>query len=337
MLTKYSRIFRALQVEFCKIMLRCVERIGCTAMAFKDRVERDELTILRLLNARMNLASDDKKNFYRLEKGFEGEKMFDLVTAKLPKDKFLTLNDLQLKANHQNFQVDSTVIAQETLNVFEVKNYKGDYEYDPATGRFYTPYEKEFVDPLNQVKRCETLIRCLLQELHYNLNVKAWLVFINPEFHLYHSPKNPSIIFPAQISRFMDMFEADAIPTFLTNYHLQLAEKLVSLHKIEPPSLPKFEFGGLQKGVLCSQCYHGFMVPGNTGRELVCKRCGAHESVESAVMRSVREIRLLFPGVRITTSLVYEWCKVIDSKSMIWRILKKNMNSKGYGKWLFFE
>lgn len=47
-------------------------------MPYKSRNEKDELKILRFLNARMNLSEAEKKRLYRLEKGYEGEVMFDL-------------------------------------------------------------------------------------------------------------------------------------------------------------------------------------------------------------------------------------------------------------------
>ncbi|WP_312472380.1 hypothetical protein [Neobacillus sp.] len=52
-------------------------------MAYKPRKEREEITILRSLNTRMNLPEEDKWNYLNLKKGFEGEVMFDSLTEKL--------------------------------------------------------------------------------------------------------------------------------------------------------------------------------------------------------------------------------------------------------------
>ncbi|MDQ1144320.1 hypothetical protein QE429_001147 [Bacillus sp. SORGH_AS 510] len=65
-------------------------------MAFKPRTERQELTILRSLNARMELPEEDKKNYYSLKKGYEGEVMFDLLTEQIQSDCYI-LNDLLLR------------------------------------------------------------------------------------------------------------------------------------------------------------------------------------------------------------------------------------------------
>jgi hypothetical protein len=90
-------------------------------MAYKPRTEREEIAILRSLNARMKLPDDDKRNYLNLKKGFEGEVKFDSLTEKLDCD-CLILNDLLLEVNKSKFQID-TVVIQDTLYLFDVKNY----------------------------------------------------------------------------------------------------------------------------------------------------------------------------------------------------------------------
>jgi hypothetical protein len=47
------------------------------------------------------------------------------------------------------------------------------------------------------------------------------------------------------------------------------------------------------------------------------------EEVEAVVLRSVKELILLFPNRKITTNDIYEWCGGINSKKAIRRILVK--------------
>lgn len=46
-------------------------------MLFKSRVELLEITLLRLLNARMHLPDKDVSNYRTLIKGYEGEQKSD--------------------------------------------------------------------------------------------------------------------------------------------------------------------------------------------------------------------------------------------------------------------
>jgi len=116
-------------------------------MFFKPRFESDKIKILRLLNSRMNLPESDKQYFLNLKKGFEGEVMFDKLTEKLQSELFV-LNDLLLKSNNTTFQIDSFII-QETLYLFEVKNYEGDYFYQ--SDNFYSMNGTKLQNPLHQL------------------------------------------------------------------------------------------------------------------------------------------------------------------------------------------
>ncbi|MGM0904789.1 MAG: hypothetical protein ACQEXB_27495 [Bacillota bacterium] len=52
-------------------------------MILKPRQVSDELKLMRILNARMELTEKDKQNYLNLEKGFEGELKFDALMKNL--------------------------------------------------------------------------------------------------------------------------------------------------------------------------------------------------------------------------------------------------------------
>ncbi|MCM2535789.1 NERD domain-containing protein [Neobacillus pocheonensis] len=301
-------------------------------MPFKARTESIELKILRILDLQMNLTVDEQKYYLNLEKGFEGEVQFDLLTEKLQGECFI-LNDLLLEINNTKFQIDTLIIYQETIYLFEVKNYKGDFCYEPDS--FRTIYGKEIKNPLDQLKRSKSLLRQLIQNLGYNLPIEAYVVFINPEFTLYQAPQDQPFIFPTQLNRFMK--KLDMTPSKLNRKHKKLADQLVSLHISESPctGLPTYEYKQLKKGLTCKVC-HSFSMSVQ-GKKLVCDVCGCEEEVESAFLRSVEEFKLLFPDQKITTNVIHDWCKVIKSKKRISRILGKNFKMKGVRQWAFYE
>ncbi|WP_268762197.1 nuclease-related domain-containing protein [Bacillus sinesaloumensis] len=61
-----------------------------------------------------------------LEKGFSGETMFDDRMGSLSLDS-LTINDMFLETNSTFYQIDSLLISQYKMHVFDVKNFEGDY------------------------------------------------------------------------------------------------------------------------------------------------------------------------------------------------------------------
>lgn len=123
----------------------------------------------------------------------------------------------------------------------------------------------------------------------------------------------------------------------LNNKHRKLAELLVSLHitKSSYTQIPTYHYSQCKKGITCSAC-DSFSITVE-GRNCRCLECGQVELVESAVLRIVEEIKMLFPDMKITTNLVHEWCCVVGSKKRISRILEKNFKIVGVHQWAFYE
>jgi hypothetical protein len=288
-------------------------------MIIKTRQERLEITILRFLNARMSLSDKDATNFLILKKGFEGEQKSDVWLEGLSEG-WLVIHDLLLEYNNNKFQIDTLLISQKKIYPLDIKYFEGDYYVEGD--KWYTCIKKEIKNPLHQLSRFEIMLRSLLDDLGYRYPLETYLIFNNPQFHLYLTTVNTSMIFPTQLNRFLKKLNAK--PGKLNKGHLKLAEQLVSLHLVEPPypRLPAYGYGHLVQGILCPQCYSFFT--DFLGRLLVCKNCGCKEEVESAVLRSVTELQLLFPDQKITTKVVHEWCRIIKSEKTIRRILGKN-------------
>lgn len=302
-------------------------------MIYKSRIESDEIKILRFLNLRMNLEESYYKRFRNLVKGFEGEVVFDSFTEKLQCQSYILLNDLLLETKNGKFQLDTVMISQDPIYLFEVKNYEGDYYFEGD--RFYALPKKEITNPLHQLQRSESLLRQLLQNLGYRIPIEAYVIFINPQFTCYKAPLNEPIIYPNQLSRFMN--NIDRSPSILNNMHKKLADQLVSMHQIELPynKLPPYGYDKLKKGNICERCHSLKTIV--VDNKLMCKDCGCHESIEHAVLRVVQEIKLLFPDIRITTKGIFDWCQGDVSKKSIRRILLGNLRITGKTKGSFFE
>lgn len=299
----------------------------------KPRYESDELKIMRSLNIRSNLSSKELTHFINLEKGFIGEQLFDTYLEGF--SNCLILNDLLFERNGSVFQIDSLLLSKEITYLFDVKNYDSDYYIE--SDRWYTILGKEVKDPLDQLKRCNLLLQGLLKDLGYNTPIKPYLVFVNPEFTLYQAPLNQPIIFPTQLNRFMNKLKINLSTQTINGRHAKLAERLLEMHISVSPykRIPEYTFEQLKKGIFCASCYS--LHTGVHGEALVCHQCGHKENITSAVLRSVEEIKLLFPERKMTTNLVYEWCGVVSSKKTIRRILSRNFRPIGHGNNTYYK
>ncbi|WHX99576.1 nuclease-related domain-containing protein [Neobacillus sp. DY30] len=295
----------------------------------KSRALPPEVVILRILNERMELTEKDKQNLWNLEKGYEGEVKFDKLIQHL---ETLILNDLLLEVSDSLFQIDTLIIFQGKIYLIDIKNYEGEYFYEGGVFKTNTKIEKK--DPMLQLKRCQPLLRQLLQKYGYAIPIEAYLVFINPEFTLFQPSHNPQIILPTQVNSFIK--KLSKLPPSLTGRDLKLADLLISLHITENPytRLPKYDYDSLQKGLSCAKC-HSFSL--SVSRTILTCECGFKERVEPAVMRSVNELHILFPEIKITTNLVNEWCGAVASKKTIRRILKENFKAIGNTKDTYYD
>ena len=302
-------------------------------MQLKERTEPEVLIAMRYLNTRVELPAKDKYQLSNLEKGYAGEVMFDRMTENLAKDRYI-IDDLMLQVNNSFFQLDKLIISNDAIHLIDVKNYEGDY-YLESDKIYSVSNGREYKNPVNQLKRSETLFRQLLQNLKLNYLVQASIIFINPEFTLYNAPMDQPIILPTQVNRFLR--DLEKTPSKLDDNNQKLAQKLLSLHEDKNPFsiLPEYDYDHLEKGLHCEEC--GSFNTTIKNRFLICGKCGSSERMEAAIARHVKEFNLLFPERKITTQSIYEWCNANLNKRRITRVLKKFYTTKGTTSDTYYE
>lgn len=297
-----------------------------------ERLVPLELKILRILKSRISLSMKEEAYYINLEKGYQGEQLFDKWIEPLSEN-WIILKDLLLEINNTVFQVDSLLIGCEKIYIFEVKNYEGDFYFD--SDKWYTTGRNEIKNPLLQVKRSETLLRQLLQEISYQTSIESYIVFVNPEFYLYQAPLNQQFIFPTQINRFIKKL-CTVKTAQLNEKEYKFAKHLLSLNLSDSPykQQREYKYDQFQKGIICVSC-----ASLNTNiilDSVVCNECGYSEQVTLAVVRCVDEYTILFPHRRITTNGIFEWCKIIGSKKTIRRVLSTHLQSRCKGRGTYY-
>src|SRR5690625_1385339 len=248
-----------------------------------------ELQLFHSLNARKALSPEEKKTYNNLQKGYDGElQFFEFLNKNLPSNR-LILNSLRLPSDNTEFQLDSLLIWQTNIYLFEVKNFEGDF-YIQGKNWYVATTGKEINNPLIQLARSESLLRQLIHQLGFKFEVKSHLVFINPEFALFQAPMNLPIILYAQLNRFIKKINSNLL--IPKESHSKLANLLVSKHieKSSYEKIPKYSYNELKKGIVCEICSTFLSV--STRMSLKCSNCGSTEHFEQAIMRSVVEFRL---------------------------------------------
>ena len=93
-----------------------------------------------------------KKNYPKL-RGYYGEKWVGKDLNKLPKDKYIVLNDIMIKDERGTHQIDHIVISKKGIFVIEMKNYYGlivGNKYDEKWTQHLGHHKESFYNPLRQ-------------------------------------------------------------------------------------------------------------------------------------------------------------------------------------------
>ncbi|WP_096270769.1 nuclease-related domain-containing protein [Paucisalibacillus globulus] len=305
-------------------------------MELKNRTMPKELQMFNSLAPRFELTNKDKLTHFNLQKGYEGELMFDQILHNQLQCEHLIIKDLLLDLDSNIFQIDTLVIFPSVIELFEVKNFEGEHFYDRDKDKLYRNIDYEIQNPEHQMSRAESLLRKLLKQHGFPVNLRGTVVFVNPEFTLYnHTPDKP-IILPSQINPLMRKLNQNSTRK-ITNQQKTIGNKLVSLHEEDYPTkkVPEYTFRELRKGINCGHC-SSFSVT-IKGHYCYCGVCGQRELVKSVVIRSVQDYKLLFPKERVTKAIIFEWCGGMVSEQRVMRILTKHFQLVNKKRWAYYE
>ncbi len=93
------------------------------------------------------------KVYYPKFRGFMGEFWVKLELRKLPKDKYILLNDIMLKDENGTHQIDHLVLSEFGIFVIEMKNYYGLIkvkEFDNKWCQYLGKNKSYFINPIHQ-------------------------------------------------------------------------------------------------------------------------------------------------------------------------------------------
>lgn len=279
------------------------------------------LQIMEAIEARMALQSDGRRYLESLRKGYEGEVQFirKLSALRCP---HILLNDLLLHPKFSGqIQIDSLLIIKDSIVLYEVKNYSGNWTY--GTENFKND-AMEIPNPMIQALRTKNNFKQLIRECGYtNINVEVCVVFIHPEFTLYNAPFNKNMVFHSQISNHISYLEKSAKPiSWLFDDLITILETVKLPPEIFKRQIPPYEYAHLKKGIRCEKCNQ--ILQRKSQRVSYCSICKNNSYNNDGVVRAIEEFRLLFPDKKLTGRLLMDWtdnslshtrCKVILKKA----------------------
>lgn len=300
----------------------------------KNRKKSRLLEGLEILNSRSDLPLDMYRYFLALKLGLEGERRFDHLIEENVSGEVICLNDLLMSINGSTIQIDSLVLTSDMIYLFEVKNFKGSYVLD---GDHYRKVDGfEISNPKNQLNKALTLLSQLFRQWKVTTPLKGAVVFINQTFTLYGAMPDDQILFPSQVTSYIEGVNSqqNKMPQNIRS----LANRLIEQHKDEAPyqkQLPDYHWSKLKKGLTCGSC-KSFNLE-LTQRSCKCTNCLHISSRKECLLENINDLKLLYSDKKVTTSLVYEWIGGSISKRSIGIMLEATFIKVGTARGRYYR
>lgn len=295
----------------------------------KQRNKPKLLTALELLDRRMTLPYREKQHLSTLSKGYEGEVIFDTLVERHLTCDAIILNDLSLVIGNTPIQIDSLIVTSDTIYLYEIKNYEGNYT--SQSGQFRTDSGQDIVSPAGQLNRTTTVFKKLVSQWDHTITIVPNVVFVNSAFFLYEAKKEDPFIFLPQLLSHFNSINRRCDSLSAKYYHI--ADRLLDESQKELPyqrKLPLYNFKDFKKGLTCSCC--GSFDMKNSSKMSRCYSCGYTVSLNELFLSEVQAFKFLFPEEQLTCNVMHEWCGGSLPKRRIRAVLNTEYTINGFAK-----
>lgn len=268
--------------------------------------------------------------------GYRGERDVDYKISLYPLRNSYVIQGIRLRNGPHHFQIDTLILTRNLIIILEVKNIKGELEYDPdfqqLTQKVGTEV-KGIKNPIFQVEAQKRNLEAFLHEMNlFNIPIEYLVVISDPKTILRCKQQNQEV--------FDKMIHAESLPLYLDKLVAQYQHErmdITTLQKLhqhllnnqsphQPQLLKKFAVNTqhLIEGIPCPNCQHYPMIRAN--RKWFCTTC--QTSSKDAHIQVILDYFLLHK-----TTITNKECRKllhITSKKVAYRLLMA-MNLKWEG------
>lgn len=297
-----------------------------------------ELDHLQIKVARdFSKTGKDRFKLELLKKGVAGEDKVIETLEKFGKNDWIVLRNLWLQF-HSPFEYDIVLLTRHCLQIFEVKNYTGNFTYE--NGACMENGRKMDFDIIQQTRRNVIRMQRIFEHVPNPPKVKGALIFAGEN----NQVKINSPVEDIEILQLTDLYEyikrlieeenAHYSNPIDANEVMSHLEKLEVIHPYPPEILSKSAIKKLRTGIQCARC-------GNFHLEqkkyyVICS-CGYHESREEAIIRTACEYGVLRHGLNFTVGEILAFIDCQASSSYVRKIFKKHFKQTLNGRFTYYE
>lgn len=300
-------------------------------MFLNNRKQPVELLHYTALEKRRALTEEEQTVLRTSEKGFIGEKNYDLILDEVGHKNLSVFRDVFLKIGKSHTQFDSIIIAEDRISLNEIKNYSGEYRFE--NGNWYRKQWQMNENPFAQAVRAKNKLQKLMAENNLHYNVEHATIFVHDDFRLISDDEN---IWKTTVLRNYLRMYFDSRNSSFVGERTKRAADIIKDAIVPNPYLPDApDINTLKRGLYCGTC--GSFELDKSKFHFVCSVCGTKESNSTHMLRTLSDFKFLFPGEKMTKLKVLELVDHQVSMRTINRHLSKHCQLVKEDKKLFYK
>lgn len=245
---------------------------------------------LELIDNRMGLDPQGKRELQNLNRGYQGEKyVYDLLQSYSFKN-WVILSGIDLRTSMGYVQIDFLLLNGKDIYIFEVKNYN--FSCVLQNNRWFFDNQKPLGTNIShQVQMAKLHLQRIFENESQPPVIHPCILFVHPE----HPPKilgqpEEIILTAYQIEMFLLDIPANHYPHITEKQHKRILSYLHKNAEMFFMRDKKLDHG-IEKGVYCASCRQFTLR--QVYRSVVCESCDACESKKKCVIRLTDEYCIL--------------------------------------------
>lgn len=269
--------------------------------------------------------------------GYSGEKNVDYKLSLYPHNGSIVIQGPRLKNGAHPFQIDTLILTQNFFCILEIKNIKGELEYDSDFQQWMQKVGDEikgYKNPIYQAEAQKRHLEALLNGMGiHNVPIEYLVVISNPSTILRNSQGDQEVFdkiihtesLPIYLDKMVNKYKTEAISRDTmkkVNNYIMKNQTPLQPQLIKNYNLKEHHF---IKGVTCPNCQHNPMI--RSKRTWLCQQCSTTD--KNAHKQTILDYFLLHKPT-ITNRECKELLQ-LDSARVAYNLLK-SMDLKYSGK-----
>lgn len=284
-----------------------------------------KLLYYKALEARTKLSNNEKWQLHILQRGFEGECLYDKIFDQIGHENVYIFRDVYLKIESSITQYDSIVISNNRVVVNEIKNFAGDYRYENNN---WSKGNKQLPDnAFIQLNRAMSKLKQLSNNSSVNFKVDGDVIFPNDDFRLTSEDHNiwNETVLRNELRTYLRKFKNEHLSDKAKNIAILIRDAIED----NPYFTEKADITKLQRGLYCGECGNFNLIKGRF--QLTCGKCGTVESNETHLIRAMSDHKYLFYNQPMSRQSLSHLIDNQLHEITIYRALQKHcyVNQKG--------